>query len=226
MIAALNREVAAAMSDESTAAVVIAGEGPTFCSGADLRYMLGLARHGGDPREFLSTVTACFSHIERAGKPVVAAVHGHVVAGGLELALACDVVVAMAGTVMGDGHVRNGLVPGGGASLRLPRKVGEPLARWLMLTGELLPAEAFVPSGMVHTMAPPETFEQAVGVVVGQLAQTGATLHGRMKYLLQPWNELTTENALNRELDVFSEHWRQSDVTSGLTRFVNRNGKE
>jgi enoyl-CoA hydratase/carnithine racemase len=151
LISTLATELTDAMNDAETGAVVIAGRGASFCSGADLHHLLTLFESGREPLDFLASIWECFTRIEMAAKPVVAAVHGHAVAGGLELALACDVVVAQAGTLIGDGHVRHGLLPGGGASWRLPRKVGEPLARWLMLTGELLPAERFAACGFVHS---------------------------------------------------------------------------
>jgi enoyl-CoA hydratase len=84
----------------------------------------------------------------------MAALHGHVVAGGLELALACDIAIAAAGTLIGDGHVRNQLLPAAGSSVRLPRKVGPSLARRLMLTGELAPAERLLASGWLEAVVP------------------------------------------------------------------------
>jgi len=222
LIAALNQALAEAMSDEHTAVVVIAGEGPGFCAGADLKHLFELASTGGDPIEFLAAISRCFTDIERAPKPVVAAVHGHVVAGGLELALACDVVVAKSGTLMGDGHVRNGLLPGGGASVRLPRKVGESLARWLMLSGELLPAEAFVPSGFVRAVAAEGEFVQAVDLAVERLCVAKGNVHGRIKALLRDSHRSTLQAALDRELAVFGEHWHESDIAGALGQFLNR----
>lgn len=222
LIAALDSAMADAMADEHTSVVVIAGVGRSFCAGADLRYMLDLARAGKEPHEFLSATSECFSRIEGAAKPVIAAVHGHAVAGGLELALACDAVVAQTGTLIGDGHLRNGLLPGAGASVRLPRKVGEPLARWLILTGELMKAERFMASGFVHTVASPEMFDHTVSVVAASLATATDGSPARVKQLLNGWAESSSEEALVRELSIFAEHWREQDVTAMLTEFVNR----
>lgn len=219
LIAAFDEAVAAAMIDPGTEAVVVAGNGPSFCAGADLRHLLELARTGGDPLTFLGAVSECFSRLEAAPKPVIAAVHGHVVAGGLELALACDAVVAQAGTLIGDGHIRNGLLPGAGASVRLARKVGEPLARRLMLTGELLPAEAFLPSGFVQAVAVPGEFDQVVTAVADSFTGLPPGCHGRMKRLL---DDPGTPNALLRELEVFAEHWREQDIAARLTHFFDQ----
>jgi enoyl-CoA hydratase/carnithine racemase len=222
LVATLAAELAEAMADPGTGAVVVAGCGASFCSGADLRHLLRLREAGDSPLAFLTAVSDCFQHVETATKPVVAAVHGHAVAGGLELALACDVVVAQTGTLIGDGHVRNRLLPGGGASWRLPRKVGEPLARWLMLTGELLPAERFVPSGFVHSVVEPHRFGHEVGAIATRLAGTAGDLSGRIKDLLHRPGGPTPEDAQARELDVFARHWADQDVRTELRRFVNR----
>jgi enoyl-CoA hydratase len=225
LIAALETALSDAMADNRTRVVVIAAAGKSFCAGADLRHLLDLTSRGEDPLAFLARISGCFTQIERAPKPVVAALHGHVVAGGLELALACDVVVAQAGTLIGDGHVRNALLPGGGASVRLPRKVGEPLARWLVLTGELLPAEAFLPGGFIRAVASPEDFDDLVTEVVDSLDGAGEGTHARAKYLLHRWHETTAQDALDRELDVFAEHWRTADIAGALTRFVDKKAR-
>ncbi|AXG81602.1 enoyl-CoA hydratase/isomerase family protein [Streptomyces paludis] len=218
LIQALDNAVADAMRDPGTEAVVISGNGPSFCAGADLRHLRELARAGGDPLAFLGRVSACFTRLETATKPVIAAVHGHVVAGGLELALACDAVVARTGTVIGDGHIRNGLLPGAGSSVRLPRKVGEPLARRLMLTGELLPAEHFVPSGFVQAVAEEGEFEATVTAVARSF--TGLPPgQARMKRLLAAPG---VPDALSRELDMFAAHWRERDIAAELDRFFDQ----
>lgn len=218
LIEAFDEAVAAAMGDPETDAVVVAGAGPSFCAGADLRHLLHLARTGQDPLTFLKVVTESFQRLETAPKPVVAAVHGHVVAGGLELALACDAVVAREDAVIGDGHIRNGLVPGGGSSVRLARKVGEPLARRLILTGELLAAEHFLASGFVQTIARVEDFAATVTSVAESFTRLPAG-HGRLKHLL---GTPGTPEALTRELDVFAEHWREQDIASRLTDFFDQ----
>ncbi|MGY0063848.1 enoyl-CoA hydratase/isomerase family protein [Streptomyces sp. LZ34] len=219
LLHALDEAVAKAMVDPDTEAVVIAGNGPSFCAGADLRHLLELARTGGDPLAFLGLVSECFTRLETAPKPVIAAVHGHVVAGGLELALACDAVVAQAGTVIGDGHIRNGLLPGAGSSVRLARKVGEPLARRLMLTGELLPAEQFLPSGFVQVVADAGKFEHTVTAVADSFTGLPAGCHGRMKQMLA---DPSVPAALLRELDIFAEHWHEQDIAAKLTDFFDR----
>jgi enoyl-CoA hydratase len=219
LIGAFDEAVAAAMADPGTEVAVVAGNGPSFCAGADLRHLLKLARGGEDPLAFLSTVSESFSRLESAPKPVIAALHGHAVAGGLELALACDAVVAQAGTLIGDGHIRNGLLPGAGSSVRLARKVGEPLARRLMLTGELLPAEQFLSSGFVQVIAVPAEFDEVTTAVAESFTGLPPGCHGRMKGLL---GDPGAPDALLRELGAFAEHWHEQDIAAQLTHFFDQ----
>lgn len=221
LVMALDEAVTTAARDPRIDVIVITGEGPSFCAGADLRHLHELAKAGRDPVKFLSEVSACFTRIEQTSKPVVAAIHGHAVAGGLELALACDVVVGQAGALVGDGHLRNGLLPGGGASVRLPRKVGEPLARWLMLTGELLPVEAFTATGFVHAVATTEEFPQLVDDTVARLRGPAASAQQRLKQLLGESQDLDAPEALAHELDAFADHWNSTEVAATLRHFLN-----
>lgn len=223
LVEALELALADAVDDEHTDALVIAGEGASFCAGADLGHMLTLATADQDPIPFLADVTRCFLRIEQAPLPVVAAVHGHAVAGGLELALACDAVVAATGTLIGDGHVRNGLLPGGGASHRLPRKVGEPLARRLILSGDLLPADVFVASGFVQSVVPVHELAGAANDLAVRLGAAGRGAASRVKRLL---HTPSAEAASAYELQIFSEHWQNTDVAGHLRRFANRSRKE
>ncbi len=172
LLAALDQEIAAAAEDAGAEVIVLAGRGRSFCTGADLRHLLAVAERDGDPTAFLAEVSACVTRLGRCPKPVVAALHGHVVAGGLELALVCDVVVAAEGTLIGDGHVRNRLLPAAGSSVRLVPRVGMGLGRRLLLSGELLPAERFLASGWVQAVVAPDGLREHAEETVRALAAT------------------------------------------------------
>jgi len=222
LVTALRSAVREAVADADTRIVVIAGAGRSFCAGADLGHLRVLAEQEHDPLPFLASISECFTEIEQAPKPVVAAVHGHVVAGGLELALVCDLVVAQRGTLIGDGHLRSGLLPAAGSSVRLPRKVGEPLARWLILSGRLLPAEAFVASGFVHAVAAPDDVDSVLADILEGLRSSAATAQRHGKRLLNEQARLIHETGLAREQRAFVQNWHDSNVAMALTRFAER----
>jgi len=218
LLAELDAGVADAGGDDGVAAVVLAGRGPSLCAGADLRHLLLL----GEPSAWLADVSAAITRLARCPKPVVAALHGHVVAGGLELALACDAVLAAEGTLIGDGHVRNRLLPAGGSSVRLARAVGLPLARWLLLSGELLPAERFAEAGWLHAVIPAERLDDEALALAERLATVSGPAQRNMKTLLAEQEELSPAAGLAAELRAFERNWADVDAAAALEAFFAR----
>jgi enoyl-CoA hydratase/carnithine racemase len=209
--------------DPATRAVLVTGAGPSFCAGADLQHLLALAAAGESPVAFLRTVSDLTRRIERSPLPVVAALHGHAVAGGLEIALACDAVVAEAGTLIGDGHIRNHLVPGAGSAVRMRRKLGDSLGRWLGLTGELLPAERFLTTGWLHAVVDTGRGAEEGLRVAEVLAAAGGPAQAAFKRMFAELDdEPSIEAGLRLELGQFAKHWSTHDVPTELRRFLNR----
>jgi enoyl-CoA hydratase len=148
---ALNRELIAALqaaigrhaADESLAVLVLTGADPAFCAGLDLRE---LSQRGAPPMGGGEMIHA----LAALGKPVIGAVNGPAVTGGLELALACDFLIASERATFADTHARVGVLPGGGLSARLPQAVGLRLARQMSYTGDYLSSARALASGLVN----------------------------------------------------------------------------
>lgn len=220
LIDELGAAIADADSNPNVYVIVLAGIGTSFCAGADLHYLQS-TRESGGPLPFLRMVSKCCEQLSAVNKPVVAAVHGHVVAGGLELALVCDVVIAESGTLIGDGHVRMGLLPAAGSSVRLPRRVGESLARWLIVSGELAPAECFVPTGFVHSITAPGALSSAARALCNSLLEANHAAQVAGKRLLERVLPLDLTAGLVYELDAFERHWMSASMPE-LNRFTQR----
>jgi enoyl-CoA hydratase len=220
LIAALDEQVTAADEDSGTAVVAISGAGPSFCAGGDFHEFLALDRNGTHPVRFLEDVSRCFTRICAAATPWVAVLHGHAVAGGLELALACDLVVAADTTLIGDGHLRHGLLPAGGSSLRLTAALGPGLARRLLLTGELLPATDFAASGWIDRIVPAEQLEATAMAVCRQLAAVAGPSQSSLKGLLHHISGMEPTAALQAELDAFADNWTTQPVSTALEDFL------
>jgi enoyl-CoA hydratase len=222
LVAALGRAVADAEADPATKVLVLAGAGKSFCAGADLNHLQAVP----DPLPFLTEVSELVTRLERSSLPVVAALHGHAVAGGLELALGCDVVIAAADTLIGDGHLRNDLLPGAGSSVRMPRKLGEPLARWLLLTGNLVPAQELrLRTGWLHALVEPAELRPTALAVAHALADQAGPTQTRAKHLLADLAELSPATGLRHELATFDRHWNTHDVSAAVRSFLDaRNG--
>lgn len=206
---------------EGISTVILTGEGPGFCAGADLRYLLDCAEHDRCPRPFLQAICDFTLAMEFSPIVFVAALHGHAVAGGFELALACDVVIAAQNTLVGDGHVANNLVPGGGSSVRIENRLGAGHARWLALSGQLVDVETLVPTGWVQAVVPFESLRAEATRRANILNGAHFEARGRFKRLLGGDRD-ATRAALTRELDMFDEHWRNSDVGAQLRRFLTK----
>lgn len=223
LVDALTAALSEAETDPATRAVLITGAGPSFCAGADLQHLLMLSESGESPVPFLRTVSDLTRRIEISPLPVVAALHGHAVAGGMEIALACDAVVAETDTLIGDGHIRNHLVPGAGSAVRMRRKLGDALGRWLGLTGELLPAERFLATGWLHSLVEPgRTADEGLRAakVLAAAANPAQAAFKRMFAVLD--DEPRVEAGLALELEEFECHWSTHDVPHELRRFFTR----
>ncbi|RNM12038.1 enoyl-CoA hydratase/isomerase family protein [Nocardioides pocheonensis] len=220
LVTALDSALTDAEDDPSTHVLVIAGKGKSFCAGADLRHLLGLSDNGVHPITFLEQVSALFTRIERSRLPVVALLHGHAIAGGIELALACDVVIAADDTLIGDGHVRNSLIPAGGGSVRLARRVGDAMARHLMLTGASLPAHVLKSCGWPFATVPHDELHAAGEREADLLAAHAGPAQARMKQLLAALDDVPTHAALSAELEAFRTHWDETRVADAVRTFV------
>ncbi len=123
-------------ADDAVRAVVLTGADPAFCAGVDLKQAqsLGMDYFGRFDK------MNCMNRIVALGKPVIGAINGATFTGGLEIALACDFLIASERAVFADTHARVGILPGGGMTARLPRLVGSGMARRLSMTGEVVDA--------------------------------------------------------------------------------------
>jgi enoyl-CoA hydratase len=214
-----------AAADPNVRAVVIAAAGPVFCAGADLKYLHALA--AAPPEEarsrqdaFVGSVSALFTRIETFGKPVIAAVGGLAVAGGLELVLACDLVVAARAARFGDAHANFGLLPAGGASARLPRRVGSATAKYLMFTGQTLTADQLATTDLVTLLVDDGQLERAVEDVVQQIAAKSSLGIATMKRLIAQAADAPLEASLRAELTALGQYAQSHDFTEGLAAFV------
>jgi enoyl-CoA hydratase/carnithine racemase len=138
--------------DAACAAIVLTGAGERgFCVGADLKEQRVIGSSVQERRRMLDN--AWIDRVAQVSKPVIAAIHGYCLGGGLELALACDIRLAAPGSVFGLPETGLGLIPGGGGTQRLPRLVGLGRALDLMLTGDRIDADQALAMGLVSRLS-------------------------------------------------------------------------
>lgn len=154
----------AAASDPEVDGIVIAGSGNAFVGGADVQFFLRHleARNLEPIVEFTKSAHALLNAIDDCPTPVVARVHGPALGGGVELALACDRIVAAPEATFGFPETGTGIYPGLGGTQRTPRRVGLGMAKALVFTGRVLDAAEALAIGLVDLVVPQERLDEAV----------------------------------------------------------------
>jgi len=202
-------------------AVVLTGTGRAFCAGADLKFVRNDTGGDGASR-FLNSLLALLNRIESFPRPVIAAVNGMALAGGLEMVLCCDLVIASQSARFGDAHANYGLLPGGGGSVRLPRKIGPTRAKYLMYSGEFATAATMESAGLVNQVVADDNLMAAVETVVGKIGTKSPLGLARMKALVNDGLEQPVEVALRQELLMSALHEHSEDLREGLTAFLEK----
>jgi enoyl-CoA hydratase len=219
-VQALLRAVDRLEAERDVSVVILTGAGRAFSAGGDLEGYLSLYRSPLDFRRFLNDFAELHEAIERSAKIYVAAVNGPAVAGGLELMLACDLVLAAEEATIADGHVNFGQLPGAGGSQRLPRVVGRLRANWLILTGETIDAREAERIGLVNRVVPgAELMAEAKALGLKLAAKSRAGLSGAKK-LVNRGLALPRAEALEMERRfVHAYATTEPDATEGLLAF-------
>jgi enoyl-CoA hydratase/carnithine racemase len=143
-------------------------------------------------------------------------------AGGLELVLCCDLVLAAESAQFGDAHANYGLLPGGGGSVRLPRKIGPTRAKQMMFTGEMFPAATMRDWGLVNEVVPDADLPASVSSWLERLAAKSPIGLRQMKRLVDQGLQMSAAAALEFEQQVFAEHSFSQDRREGLAAFAER----
>lgn len=225
MVAAIGETLDAIEADRSLRCVVITGAGRAFCAGADLKAVKSLSGEAGQQeamRAFLASASALLRRIELLPLPVVAAVNGLALAGGLETVLVCDIVVAADTATFGDAHAKYGLIPGWGGSARLPRRIGASRAKLMMFTADHVPAATMREWGLVNEVVPPDRLEAAVQAIADRIADKSPLGLARMKRLVDDGLEQPVDVALRAEQLAVAAHAHSHDRREGLAAFADK----
>jgi enoyl-CoA hydratase len=221
---AVNRElaegVAAAMdeldTDDTLSVGIVTGAGGYFCAGMDLGAFVKGESPWIDGRGFAGMA-------ERASdKPIIAAIEGFAVAGGLEVALGCDLIVAAKGAKMGIPETKRGLVAAGGALLRLPKRMPYHVVMELALTGDPLTAERFHDFGVVNRLAEPGTAVDVALELAGAIGRNGPLALIASKQVLQHQFDWTLEEMWERQGRIAGPALISEDAREGALAFKER----
>lgn len=206
---------------EYVRAVIVTGTGRFFCAGADINELAHLnTAHGGS--EFAVHGQSLLNRIERSDKPVLAAINGTCVGGGLELALACHVRVAVAGAILGLPEIKLGLIPGFGGTQRLPRIVGPSKAAEMILTGESLSAEEALRIGLLSRVVPPHELITQVDAIAASIAAQGKTAVEAALHAIRGGLDIPLSEGLAREAELFGRLCGTPEKQEALRAFLEK----
>lgn len=215
-----------AEADGEVRVLVISAKGPAFCAGADLKDVLAGQKEGKIGPDFLDYAAAALNHLRRFPKPVIAAVNGIALAGGQELVMCCDIVIAADSARFGDAHSNYGVFPGAGGAAVLPRKVGLNRAKYLLFTGDNVSATEMRDFGLVNQVVPDDELETAVQALADGLAEKSPMVLRRMKEVADQSLGLSQEAALRHEMLELRNHMRSNDFQEGLAAFKEKRKPE
>lgn len=220
MFSELDSAAVKAARQESLRVLVIKGDGKTFCAGDDLAELVAMDMV--QVRDFLIRTQGTFTRLEALPIPVVAAVEGHALGGGLELALACDLIVASADAVMGLPETNLGVIPGLGGTIRLPRRVGLGRAKDLVYSGRMIQADEARNMGLVDAVYPSEEFDDKVAQFAHFLASKSPSALALAKSTINRGMDASLEAGLALEREAFAYCFGLPDAKEGISAFLEK----
>ena len=219
MLEAMTARLHAWENDNQVRVVVLTATGTAFCAGADLKA-------GGTPlpgeKDLLDTIVTFFDTLRVFPKPVIAAVNGLALAGGLETVLCCDLVIAAQSARFGDAHSNFGVFPGGGGAAVLPRKIPENIAKYMLFTGDALPAADMKTYGLVCEVVADAELLERVQALGDKLAQKSPLVLRKMKKVADEAGDKSRADALRQELLELRNHQRSYDMAEGVRAFAEK----
>jgi enoyl-CoA hydratase len=206
--------------DDDVRAVVITGAGDkAFSAGADIRMFLTMSPF--EARKYLKVSKGAADRIERFQKPVIAAVNGYAIGGGLELAMACDIVIASENAKFGQSEINVGAIPGVGGTQRLPRLVGLKRAKEMIFTGDLIDAKEALRIGLVNRVVESDVLDATVESLVEKIAEKSPLILRLAKESLNR-SAAGQKEGLRFESSLFSFCFSSKDQKEGAKAFLEK----
>ena len=220
--ATVMREVGAALAeldaDESVRCIVLHGSEKAFAAGADIKEMADAS-----PVEMLTRdAISLWDRVRNVRKPIIAAVSGWCLGGGMELAMSCDMIVASTSAKFGQPEINIGVIPGAGGTQRLTHAVGKALAMELILTGRNLSAEEALQHGLINKIVPVESYFEDALTLAREVAKKAPLAAQLAKEAINKAYEMTLTEGLAYERRSFYFLFATADQKEGMDAFINK----
>jgi enoyl-CoA hydratase len=217
---ALAEGVVAAMdeldSNDELRVAILTGAGGTFCSGMDLKaFVTGETPH--IPGRGFAGLTE-----SSPSKPLIAAVEGYALAGGLELAISCDLIVAADNAKFGVPEVKRGLAAAAGGLVKLPRQIPSRVAMELALTGDFISAQRAYELGLINAVVPAGTALDAAKELAAKIAANGPLAVARSKQVVMEQSDWSQGEMFSKQSDIVMPVFTSEDAIEGATAFAEK----
>jgi enoyl-CoA hydratase len=209
-------------ADDDVKVIIITGGGQmVFVAGADINAILQL-KTPAEAKAIVTQVHVLFQEIENSPKPVIAAINGHCLGAGIELAMACHMRIANNRAMFGQTEITLGLIPGFGGTQRLPRMVGKGKALEMILTGDRITGAEAASIGLVNKAVPgTEVMKTAMGLAK-KIASYGRPAVAAAVEAVNEGMQVSLSEGLEIEADLFSSLVETDDMREGLTAFLEK----
>jgi enoyl-CoA hydratase len=204
--------------DPQIRCLVLAGSGKVFAAGADIKEMdqASSSEMSRDPH------LSYWDRVGKCPKPIVAAVSGFCLGGGLELAMACDMIVASETAIFGQPEINIGVIPGAGGTQRLTRVVGRAMAMEMVLTGRKLSAREALTLGLVNRVVPVEAFLEEAKKMAREIAAKAPIAVAKAKEAVAKALDLELDQGLSFERKLFYSLFDTEDQKEGMRAFIEK----
>lgn len=199
-------------------AIVITGDEKSFAAGADISSMAKATKDEIRKSKFIPT----FSLIREIKKPIIAAVSGYCLGGGLELAMSCDMIISSSKSKFGQPEINLGIIPGAGGTQRLTRAVGKVIAMEMILNNRTLKAEEALSMGLINAVYPVEDFLEKGLSLAQEIASRAPLAIQATKRAINQVDELSLSDGLNEERDLFFNLFSTQDQKEGMSAFLEK----
>ncbi len=208
-------------NDENVRVVILTGAGEkAFSAGADIKAMIGMTALKARELSFMGE-KLCLA-LENLEKPVIAALNGYALGGGLEVAMSCDLRIASENARMGQTEINFGLIPGWGGTQRLTRLIGRTKAKELVFTGKMIDAKTAEQLGIVNMVVAPDKFKETVRQFALELASKAPIAIRVAKALINKGADIALDSALALEREGFGVVASTEDLKEGVSAFTEK----
>lgn len=199
--------------------MIITGDGKAFVAGADIAEMVNMTPEQGIA--FSKTGQHTFRSLEKMEIPVIAAVNGFALGGGLELAMGCDFRIASSKAKFGQPEVSLGMIPGYAGTQRLPRLTGLGDALYLLMSGEMITADEALRMGLVQKVTEPEQLMEETVRIAKVIASRGPQAVKKVKYVTRAGRMMHFEDGCNLEAEFFGTQFK-AEGEEGMKAFLEK----